>query len=98
MLFGRVGAGKTTLTQALRGEEIKYYITEEYEGEQTITESNSVTLKDTGISGRNDIESRYTMLNNMMVSFEMHEENTLSEMVTEYMIMSELEDAIFKVK
>lgn len=24
MLFGRVGAGKTTLTQALRGEEIKY--------------------------------------------------------------------------
>lgn len=80
------------------GEEIKYYITEEYEGEQTVTESNSVTLKDSGISGRNDIESRYTMLNNMMVSFEMHEENTLSEMVTEYMIMSELGDMIFKVK
>ena len=28
MLFGRVGAGKTTLTQALRGEEIKYYKTQ----------------------------------------------------------------------
>ena len=27
MLFGRVAAGKTTLTQALRGEEIKYYKT-----------------------------------------------------------------------
>ena len=28
MLFGRVAAGKTTLTQALRGEEIKYYQTQ----------------------------------------------------------------------
>lgn len=28
MLFGRVAAGKTTLTQALRGEEIKYYKTQ----------------------------------------------------------------------
>ena len=28
MLFGRVGAGKTTLTQVLRGEEIKYYKTQ----------------------------------------------------------------------
>ncbi|MBE7084612.1 MAG: EutP/PduV family microcompartment system protein [Clostridiales bacterium] len=28
MLFGRVGAGKTTLTQALRGEEIKYFKTQ----------------------------------------------------------------------
>ncbi len=28
MLFGRVAAGKTTLTQALRGEKIKYYKTQ----------------------------------------------------------------------
>ena len=28
MLLGRVAAGKTTLTQALRGEEIKYYKTQ----------------------------------------------------------------------
>ena len=28
MLFGRVGAGKTTLTQKLRGEQIKYYKTQ----------------------------------------------------------------------
>ena len=28
MLFGRVAAGKTTLTQALRGEEIKYFKTQ----------------------------------------------------------------------
>ena len=28
MLIGRVAAGKTTLTQALRGEEIKYYKTQ----------------------------------------------------------------------
>lgn len=80
------------------GEEIKYYITEEYMGEQSITESNSITLEDTGISGRNVVESRYTMLNDMMVSYEMHEENTLSEMATEYMVMSGLSDIIFKIK
>lgn len=80
------------------GEEIKYYITEEYKGEHSITESNSIVLEDNTIADKKAVESRYTMLNNMMISYEMHEDNTLSEMVSEYMIMSGLGDKIFKVK
>ncbi len=78
------------------GENIQYYITEEYDGEQSLTESSNVSLSDTNVSEISDRESRYTMLNDMMVSFEMHEETTLSEMAGEYMIMSKLTDSIFK--
>ena len=80
------------------GENIQYYITEEYEGEQSVTESSNATLSDTNISEVSDRESRYTMLNDMLVSFEMHEENTLSEMAAEYMIMSKLTDLVFEFK
>lgn len=79
------------------GESIQYYITEEYDGQQSLTESSSATLSDTNVSEISDRESRYTMLNDMMVSFEMHEETTLSEMAGEYMIMSKLTDSIFKL-
>lgn len=78
------------------GESIQYYITEEYDDEQSLTESSSATLSDTNVSEISDRESRYTMLNDMLVSFEMHEETTLSEMAGEYMIMSKLTDGIFK--
>lgn len=80
------------------GEEIQYYITEEYAGEQSITESNSLTVSDSGMSDLQVRESRYTMLNDIMISNEMHEEKTLSEMAAEYMIMSQLGDAIFTIK
>lgn len=79
------------------GEDIQYYITEEYEGEQSLTESSNVALSDTNVSEISDRESRYTMLNDMMVSFEMREVTTLSEVAGEYMIMSKLTDSMFKV-
>lgn len=77
------------------GENIQYYITEESDGVKNITESNKLTLEDVGISGKNDRESRYAMLNNMLISFDMNEGNTLSEMAGEYMLMSKLGDALF---
>ncbi len=80
------------------GENIQYYITEEYEGQQSVTESSNATLSDTNVSEVSDRESRYTMLNDMLVSFEMHEETTLSEMAAEYMIMSKLTDLVFETK
>ena len=80
------------------GENLQYYITEESSGEQSITESNNLSLMDTDISDNNGVETRFSMLNDMMVSFEMHEEKTLSEMANEYMIMSKLGDLVFTVK
>ena len=45
MLFGRVGAGKTTLTQALRGEEIKYFKT-------FLSMAKSLSIKGIGFDGK----------------------------------------------
>ena len=39
MLIGRVAAGKTTLTQALRGEEIKYYKTQYVNYHETVIDT-----------------------------------------------------------
>ena len=39
MLIGRVAAGKTTLTQALRGEEIKYYKTQYVYSHDTVIDT-----------------------------------------------------------
>ena len=79
------------------GDNIQYYITEEYQGETNVTESCKEALSDTNISEVSDRISRYTMINDMLVSFDMREESTLSEMAGEYMLMSELIDSIFKV-
>ena len=80
------------------GEEIHYYITEESMGEQTITESAGLTLSDEETIKDDGRESRYTMLNDIMVAYEMKENSTLSELATEYMIKTKLGEMIFKTK
>lgn len=80
------------------GEEIQYYITEESDGEQTITESAGLTLDDEDAVKDVGRESRYTYLNDMMVAYEMKDNDTLTELATEYVIKSELLDMIFKIK
>lgn len=80
------------------GESIQYYITEEYAGENAVTESNNLMLSETQVTDTAGWESRYTMLNDMMLINEMHEEQTLLDQAAEYMIMSKLGDAIFTIK
>ena len=80
------------------GENLQYYITEEYDGEKTVTESNNLTLSDSEVSDAHGRENRYTMLNDMIVSYDMHEEKTLSEMAGEYMVTSKLGDLIFIIE
>lgn len=80
------------------GENIQYYITEEYAGENAVTESNNLMLSETQVTDTDGWESRYTMLNDMMLINEMREEQTLLEQAAEYMIMSKLGDAIFTTK
>lgn len=79
------------------GENIQYYITEEYNGEKTLTESSNEALSDTNVSEISDRASRYTMLNDMLMSFDMREETTLSEMAGEYVLTSKLADSLFKM-
>lgn len=80
------------------GEEIQYYITEECQGEQTITESAGLTLADEDAIKEEGRESRYSMLNDIMMAYEMKENSTLSEMATEYMIKTKLGQMVFKAK
>ena len=80
------------------GEEIQYYITEECQGEQTITESAGLTLDDNETFKEEGIESRYSMLNDIMVAYEMKDNSTLSELTTEYIIRAKLGQMIFKTK
>ena len=80
------------------GEEIQYYITEEYQGEQSINESASLTLDDNDAIKEEGRESRYSMLNDMMMAYEMKENSTLSEMAAEYMIKTKLGQMVFKAK
>ena len=80
------------------GEEIHYYITEESDGEQTITESAGLTLDDEDAVKDVSRESRYTYLNDIMVAYEMKDNDTLEELATEYVIKTELLDMIFKIK
>ncbi len=79
------------------GENIQYYITEECNGQKTLTESSNESLSDTNISEVSDRASRYTMLNDMLVSFDMHEENTLTEIAGEYVLTSKLADSVFNI-
>lgn len=80
------------------GEEVQYYITEECQGEQTITESAGLTLDDGDAMKEAGRESRYSMLNDIMMAYEMKENSTLSEMAAEYMLKTKLCNMIFKIK
>ena len=80
------------------GEEVQYYITEECQGEQTITESAGLTLDDGDAMKEVGRESRYSMLNDIMMAYEMKENSTLSEMAAEYMLKTKLCNMIFKIK
>ncbi len=76
------------------GEHLQYYITEEVENEEIITESNTLTLSDTSISSEN---TYYGLLNDMMICREMHEEKTLEDIADDYLIQKNLMERIFRV-
>ncbi len=76
------------------GEHLQYYITEEIENEEVVTESNTLSLSDTSISSEN---TYYGLLNDMMICREMHEEKTLEDIADDYLIQKNLVERIFTV-
>ena len=62
------------------GENLQYYITEEQNGKEVLTASDSLSVSDTSDSR---IESRYTMLNDMVVSRTVKDDNTLLDIMRE---------------
>jgi len=69
------------------GDKLQYYITEEAEGKSKVTQSDAVKISHwSNVHG----ESRYDMLNDMAVSIEMQDEQTLVQMMENYLKRQEL--------
>lgn len=76
------------------GETIQYYISEEYEGKVQVSESNRIVNND--VYSKND-GSRYSLLNQMLISNTLMDETTLYHSMKEYKGFHEVTQQIFKV-
>lgn len=63
------------------GENLQYYITEERGGKELLTVSDSVSVSDVATL---DSESRYSLLNDMVVSRTLKDDDTLIKLMEEY--------------
>lgn len=77
------------------GENLQYYITEDQGGREVFTQSDSVSISDTT---DNRVESRYTMLNDMVVSKTVQDEDTLLELMKDYVEADAFAKRIFKIR
>ena len=76
------------------GEAIQYYISEEYGNEVEVTESNRIVNND--VYNKND-ESRYNLLNQMLISNTLQEENELYQAMKQYAGFEEVTQKVFKL-
>ncbi len=76
------------------GEAIQYYISEEYGNEVEVTESNRVVNND--VYNKDD-ESRYNLLNQMLISNTLQEEAELYQAMKKYAGYEELTQKVFKL-
>ncbi|MCR5687860.1 MAG: DUF5717 family protein [Lachnospiraceae bacterium] len=77
------------------GENLQYYITEEQNGKELLTASDSLSVSDTSDS---HVESRYTMLNDMVVSRTVKDDNTLLDIMREYVEADSFAHRVFKLR
>lgn len=63
------------------GEHLQYYITEIEDGKEHLTESGTLSRMDTGRTQR---ENRYTMLNDIATGRNLHDYNTMEDLLFEY--------------
>lgn len=76
------------------GEAIQYYISEEYGNEVEVTESNRIVNND--VYNKND-ESRYNLLNQMLISNTLQEETELYQAMKQYAGFDEVTQKVFKL-
>ena len=63
------------------GERLQYYITETEDGKENLTESGTVSRNDTGGEQK---ESRYSMLNDISIGRNLHDYDTMENLLYEY--------------
>ena len=76
------------------GEAIQYYINEEYGSEVGVTESNRIVNND--VYNKND-ESRYNLLNQMLISNTLQEEEELYRSMKQSAQLEEITQKVFKL-
>ena len=76
------------------GETVQYYISEEYGNEVEVTESNRIVNND--VYNKHDI-SRYTLLNQMLISHTLQEDEELYQAMKQYAGLEEITQKEFKL-
>lgn len=76
------------------GEAIQYYISEKYGNEVEVTESNRIVNND--VYNKHD-DSRYTLLNQMLISYTLQENEELYEAMKQYAGLDEMTQKVFKL-
>ena len=77
------------------GENLQYYITEERGGKEMLTASDSISVSDTNASGNN---SRYALLNDMVVSKAVSDDETLIKLMQEYVEADSFSRKVFRLR
>ena len=76
------------------GENLQYYITEEKGGREQLTVSDSVSISE---SASLESESRYSLLNDMVVSKTLQDDETLLKLMEEYVEADTFTTQIFSM-
>lgn len=76
------------------GENLQYYVTEERNGREMLTLSDSVSVSETASDGT---DSRYNLLNDMVVSRTLQDEATLIDLMEEYVDEDYFSRKVFEI-
>ncbi len=77
------------------GERLQYYITEESENGSRPTRSNSITADD---QEQDDFESRFTLLNDIMIGKTLHDYDTVNSLLLQYYRQEFVVDSLFRLR
>ena len=77
------------------GERLQFYITEEAENGEQLTESGTINKSDIGQDG---FESRFAVLNDIMIGVTLHDYDTVDGLMREYYRQDYMADTIFRMR
>ncbi len=77
------------------GERLQFYITEETEGGEQLTRSGTINKSDAGQEG---FESRFSMLNDIMIGKNLQDYDTVNHLLLEYYRQDFMVDKIFRIR
>lgn len=76
------------------GERLQYYVTEEHNGREVLTLSDSVSIEETISDGT---DSRYNILNSMVVAKTLKDDATLMDLMLEYVEEDAFSERVFNI-